>query len=168
MTLMERVILYELSRNLLHIAEIGSYLGASACCFGATSVRARNAVIICIDTWNNDAMSEGGRDTWLEFRQNTLELSNCIIPVRGYSTEVVGKVHEIAAKLDLLFIDGDHSYDGVKSDWDAYKSFLKSGSIVVFHDYGWAEGVKRVVHENVVPLVSSHDCLPNMWWGTVA
>jgi len=38
----------------------------------------------------------------------------------------------------------------------------------VFHDYGWADGVKRVVREDVLPLVSSHDQLPNMWWGTLA
>ena len=32
----ERVKLYNLSRNLNSVAEIGSYIGASACCFGAS------------------------------------------------------------------------------------------------------------------------------------
>ena len=113
-------------------------------------------------------MTEGNRDTWAEFKKNTASFSNHVIPVRGFSTAVFEQVRKITPSIDLLFIDGDHSYDGVKADWEAYKEFLKLGSIVVFHDYGWADGVKRVVYEDVMPLVSSHDQLPNMWWGTLA
>jgi predicted O-methyltransferase YrrM len=168
MTFDEKFILYKLSRDASVIAEIGSYIGASACCFGATASTIKNSQIIAIDTWNNDAMSEGYRDTWSEFQLNTSSFSDFVVPVRGFSAEVVEKVRELAPSLDLLFIDGDHSYQGVKTDWEAYKDFLKPGSIVVFHDYGWAEGVKRVVHEDVLPLVSSHNQLPNMWWGCLS
>jgi len=38
------------------------------------------------------------------------------------------------APLDLLFIDGDHTYDGVKQDFEMYSPFVKSGGIVAFHD----------------------------------
>jgi predicted O-methyltransferase YrrM len=38
------------------------------------------------------------------------------------------------APLDLLFIDGDHTYDGVKQDFEMYSRFAKSGGIVAFHD----------------------------------
>lgn len=168
MTFNERVVLYKLSNSLVRIAEIGSYIGASACCFGAGVNANKLKQIICIDTWNNDAMSEGNRDTWDEFKKNTTGFSQHVIPLRGLSTDVVEQVRKIAPYLDLLFIDGDHSYEGVKADWEAYKDFLKPSSLVVFHDYGWAEGVKRVVHEDVMPLVSSYDHLPNMWWGTLA
>jgi len=37
-------------------------------------------------------------------------------------------------KLDLLFIDGDHTYEGVKKDWTMYSPFMKEGGFVVFHD----------------------------------
>lgn len=168
LTLKERVCLYNLGRDVCVIAEIGSYIGASACCFGASANRKSIEKIICIDTWNNDAMTEGNRDTWSEFKTNTSSFSDYVIPVRGFSTEVVAEVRKISPKLDLLFIDGDHSYEGVKADWEAYKKFLRPGSIVIFHDYEWAEGVKRVVHENVIPLVASYDQLPNMWWCTLA
>lgn len=168
MTLNERLVLYKLSTDTPVIAEIGSYIGASACCFGAAASADKNTQIVCIDTWNNDAMSEGNRDTWAEFKKNTSSFSKLVVPVRGFSTDVVEQVRKIVPSLDLLFIDGDHSYEGVKADWEAYKDFLRPGSIVVFHDYGWAEGVKRVVREDVLPLVSSHDQLPNMWWGTLA
>ena len=71
-------------------------------------------------------------------------------------------------RVDLLFIDGDHSYDGVKADWEVYREFLGHGSTVVFHDYGWAEGVRRVVQEDVLPVVGTCSQLPNMWWGTIS
>jgi len=36
--------------------------------------------------------------------------------------------------LDFLFIDGDHTYEGVKQDFEEYKEFVKSGGWVAFHD----------------------------------
>jgi predicted O-methyltransferase YrrM len=39
-----------------------------------------------------------------------------------------------AAKLDLLFIDADHTYGGVKQDFEMYSGLVKSGGIVLFHD----------------------------------
>jgi predicted O-methyltransferase YrrM len=37
-------------------------------------------------------------------------------------------------KLDLLFIDADHSYAGVKQDFMNYRQFVRDGGIVAFHD----------------------------------
>ena len=113
-------------------------------------------------------MTEGSRDTWQEFMVNTANCREYIVPIRGLSTDVVENVASHTTSLDLLFIDGDHSYEGVKADWDAYNRFLKPGTLVVFHDWGWAEGVKRVIREDVESMVSSSDSLPNMWWGRVA
>lgn len=47
-----------------------------------------------------------------------------------------GEVAEIldGAKLDFLFIDGDHSYPGVKLDWDDYRAFVRPGGYIAFHD----------------------------------
>ena len=36
--------------------------------------------------------------------------------------------------IDLLFIDGDHTYEGVKKDWEMYSQLVRSGGLVVFHD----------------------------------
>jgi hypothetical protein len=36
--------------------------------------------------------------------------------------------------LDFLFIDGDHSYEGVKKDFNMYGPLVKDGGIIAFHD----------------------------------
>ena len=167
----EIVLLYRLAKGKQKILEIGSYIGASACCFGAASQEldvVDSGKIFCVDTWNNDAMTEGHRNTWAEFLRNVGPYLDKIVPVQGWSVDVVDKVMIHTDKLDLLFIDGDHSYEGVKADWDAYRKLLHDGSIVVFHDIGWAEGVKRVVEEDVEPIAKSSGRLPNMWWGILA
>jgi predicted O-methyltransferase YrrM len=166
MTFAERVALYRLAAGAQAILEIGSYLGASACCFGAALKNQGRGRILCVDTWANDAMTEGKRDTMTQFAENTAAYHAYISPVRGYSTEVVERVREQVDHLDVLFIDGDHSYEGVKADWDAYKGFLRQGSIVIFHDVGWAEGVQRVIEQDVVPATEKAGHLPNMWWAT--
>jgi predicted O-methyltransferase YrrM len=38
------------------------------------------------------------------------------------------------AQLDVLFIDGDHTYKGVKQDFELYSSLVRKGGLVVFHD----------------------------------
>jgi predicted O-methyltransferase YrrM len=55
-----------------------------------------------------------------------------------------GKVHLLVAdsrtaepppgELALLFIDGDHSYDGAKADFDRWSAFVRSGGHVLLHD----------------------------------
>ena len=37
-------------------------------------------------------------------------------------------------KLDFLFIDGDHSEHGVKTDYKMYKSLVNKGGYIAFHD----------------------------------
>jgi predicted O-methyltransferase YrrM len=37
-------------------------------------------------------------------------------------------------KIDFLFIDGDHTYDGVKTDFEMYAGLVRQGGLVVLHD----------------------------------
>jgi predicted O-methyltransferase YrrM len=165
LTMRERVTLYRLAQGRDTAIEIGSYLGASACCIGLAMKESGRGTLICIDTWANDAMSEGRRDTFAEFVRNTQQYRQHLIHVRGKSEDVIEQVGAILRTVNLLFIDGDHSYQGVKADWEAYRRFLERGSVVVFHDWGWADGVRRVINEDVKPCVDSFGYLPNMWWG---
>jgi cephalosporin hydroxylase len=48
--------------------------------------------------------------------------------------ETRDKVKEFCPEYDLIFIDGDHRYEGVKRDFELYKNLLSPRGFVVFHD----------------------------------
>lgn len=126
------------------ILEIGSHLGASALYLGVAAAK-RQGRLYCVDTWKNDAMSEGSKDTWRKFQSNTATLSEYITPIRGRSTEFDYSLVE--APLDLVFIDGDHSYDGVKGDFEYLESLFAERPVIAFHDTTGREGVARFLGE---------------------
>jgi cephalosporin hydroxylase len=47
-------------------------------------------------------------------------------------------------KVDFLFIDGDHTYDGVKMDWMMYSPLVRAGGIIAFHDVAGDYGDTQV------------------------
>ena len=42
-------------------------------------------------------------------------------------------------KLDFLFIDGDHRYEAIKSDYEMYSPLVREGGVIGFHDIGERE-----------------------------
>jgi cephalosporin hydroxylase len=58
--------------------------------------------------------------------------------IRGdsHASETHARVERLLAgeKLDYLFIDGDHTYEGVKLDFEMYSPFVRSGGMIAFHD----------------------------------
>lgn len=47
--------------------------------------------------------------------------------------EIVKKILN-GRKVDFLFIDGDHTYEGVRVDFEMYSPLVKRGGIIAFHD----------------------------------
>jgi predicted O-methyltransferase YrrM len=43
-------------------------------------------------------------------------------------------IKDFCPKYDLIFIDGDHTYEGVKKDFEMYKSLLSERGYIAFHD----------------------------------
>ena len=43
-------------------------------------------------------------------------------------------IKEICPQFDFIFIDGDHSYEGVKRDFNLYKKLLSPRGYIAFHD----------------------------------
>lgn len=167
LTKKERLLLYKLALSLTNktncVVEIGSYLGASSL-FLASAIKELGGQVYCIDTWSNEGMSEGQRDTFDEFLKNTEPLEDFISPIRGYSVDVVKTFNK---EVDLIFIDGDHSYEAVKADVESWLPKVKDGGIVVFHDIGWAEGVKRVVSEYIKPIQIEEHIVNNTYWARI-
>lgn len=51
---------------------------------------------------------------------------------------------------DFIFIDGDHTYEGVRQDYEQYRKLLAPGGVIGFHD--------------IVPNVTDPDCqVPRFW-----
>lgn len=122
--------------------EIGSFKGKSSSFLAAGLPSC--ARLACIDTWRNDAMPyDAPSDTWAEFLENTKLYQNSIEAHRGTSLEIASSWSN---SIDLLFIDGDHSYDGCSTDIKAWVRFVRRGGWVAFHDSS-EEGVTRAIAE---------------------
>jgi predicted O-methyltransferase YrrM len=52
--------------------------------------------------------------------------------------------------IDFLFIDGDHSYEGVKTDFEIYAPYVRRGGLIAFHD--------------ILPNVGHPDCRVHDFW----
>lgn len=76
----------------------------------------------------------------------------------SYDDNTVNKFKQILGdrQLDLLFIDGDHNYEGVKQDFLKYRHFVREGGIIIFHDivqdYFTRHGVKTNRWVGGVPI----------------
>lgn len=133
--------------------ELGTWFGASAIAV-ARSVRRWGGTVTCIDTWagelNDDGGSVGGK--------SPLMLMSCARAMveAGVSASVrlVPAMTSEAAKywtepIDFLYIDADHSYEGVLADLQAWVPHVKKGGVVAGDDYNHPRypGVKRAWHD---------------------
>jgi len=59
-----------------------------------------------------------------------------LIRADSHSLETKKRVLQIldGEQLDYLFLDGDHTYSGVQSDFRMYAPLVRSGGIIAFHD----------------------------------
>jgi len=88
-----------------------------------------------------------------------------LIRADSHAPETLARVQRLLAgdKLDYLFIDGDHTYDGVKRDFEMYSPLVRSGGMIAFHDIAvhtkdnscevdhfWNEIKKRFHHREFV------------------
>ena len=144
----QRLALYEIARDSVKnkcFVEIGSYLGATAVVLAAAMSRQTDGVVYCIDTWENDAMSEGAWSTYEVFMMNIQPWTSIIKPIKGLSSQVGLPVGD--GEVDLVFIDGDHAYQAVKLDVERYAKFVRPGGFLVFHDQAFYPSVTKVVGE---------------------
>ena len=42
--------------------------------------------------------------------------------------------YDVPNELDFIFIDGDHSLEGIKKDWELFSIKVKKGGIIALHD----------------------------------
>jgi predicted O-methyltransferase YrrM len=109
------------SKPAAQIVEIGRFRGGSTFLFAVAS--------------DNDSMV-----TSIDFAPQNDELFQIALKKSGLAHKVhllVGDSCDSEAKVDfydLIFVDGDHSYEGVIKDYEHWKKAVKPGGYLVFHN----------------------------------
>jgi len=128
------------------IVELGSCFGLSSMIIACALRNKPQAEIYCVDAWEGDGSSVFGKTR--EFIQKQADEGNAffemfkdnmvnagvfqqLTPIRGYTTEVV---KSWTKKADLVFVDADHSYEGVRADVRDWMNFIKVGGSILMHD----------------------------------
>jgi len=140
------------------IVEIGSFKGTSTVHLGAAA-KLVGARVYAIDPFRQN---KGGEDLryprYFEEFMATIQkcgVEDVVTPIADYSQRVSHLFKD--GSIDLLFIDGDHSAEGVKRDYDLYAPKVKPGGTILFHDatYGpVATFLKTLAAEPVTELIA--------------
>jgi predicted O-methyltransferase YrrM len=118
------------------IVEVGTWLGGSAMAFAATG-----ANVYCVDTWDARTSGmgklydrEGGKDSVLlqlcRRAKEHLFRNLFLLPLPSSEAAEV-----FPLKADLIFLDAEHSYDAVAKDIQIWWPHLRTGGILVGHDF---------------------------------
>ena len=117
------------------IIEIG--LGRGGTFFLFSRVASEDATLINIDLPGGKL--GGGFPNWIvplykAFRLPKQKLH--LIRADSHNQKTLEKLKAIlnGRKIDFLFIDGDHTYRGVKKDFEMYSPLVKESGIIAFHD----------------------------------
>ena len=152
-------LLFSIQRSSLYV-ELGVDLGAS---FLAACEAARRFGIdtVCkgVDTWRGDAhagpLDEGERVYHALARFLCAEYPRCSLMKTTFDEAAA---HFEAGTIDLLHIDGFHTYDAVKHDFLTWEPKLSNRSVVLIHDTQVRQsdfGVWRLLRRRSSPQGSS-------------
>ena len=133
------------------IVEVGSYRGKS-CVLLTLGSTDSGGKVTAIDPHLRQV------DDRAEYADDDAETLRAAIARHGVGDRVDHKVMTSAEaraewpadkSIDMLWIDGDHSYEGAKHDFEAWKDLVAPGGVIAGHDYKTKPGVKRAWDETV-------------------
>jgi predicted O-methyltransferase YrrM len=152
-------ILYDLATQyydndqMLQYVEIGAYAGGSACLM----LQRPNTNVISIDIGYPI-----NRGVVLSNTSKYNVHGNSYDYVQEDSHDPLTKesLRSILSKgIDILFIDGDHSYIGVHEDFNMYESMVNTGGFIIFDDYNdrmYSPEVKKAVEDLLLQVDSRY------------
>jgi predicted O-methyltransferase YrrM len=118
-------------RSPKYVLEIGTWDGGTLFLFA--QIAAPDATVISVDL-----PEELARWRIPFFKSFAKSPAQNVVVLRSdsHKMETVEKIRKIIGphKLDFLFIDGDHTYEGVKKDFEMYSSLVGTGGLIAFHD----------------------------------
>lgn len=115
--------------------EIGTAAGGTL--FLTSCLAADGALIVSIDLPHG--MYGGGYPEWkIPLYENFARRGQQIGLIRGdsHTDETFAKLQFFlkGRTIDYLFIDGDHTYEGVKTDFYRYGALMSADGLIAFHD----------------------------------
>jgi predicted O-methyltransferase YrrM len=118
----------------------------------ADGENARNMVMVALRNFSPEEVEYygfdffgGDDDSGMEQVRQKLKETGCKFRLfRGDSVETLRREVKTLPKMDLIFIDGGHSYATVKSDWENSRALMHDETAVFFHNYDFS-GPRRVV-----------------------
>jgi hypothetical protein len=138
--------LYYQATKMANICEIGCWKGRST----HALLSGCQGMITAIDTFEGSPgeletthKEAKEKDIAAEFMINCGKFEN-LWPKRGTSIEISKKLE--GKTFDMVFIDGDHAYEAVKADIEAWGP--KTKKLLCGHDYNWPE-VAQAVHDTL-------------------
>jgi len=127
--------------------------------------------MLLVDPYHLRAGNEAGEAGDLGYNSQDLDLATkATAPYRARDTHAVQGSVETATwialdSLDLVFVDGDHSYNGAHTDIVAWWPKVRPGGILAGHDYTltWP-GVMRAVNELAIENKLRVGFTPEVWF----
>lgn len=134
----ESVLLYCLAKNVNDgcIVEIGSYRGRSSVFLGRGSIDGKNVPVYAIDPHKSFIGVLGGvfgpQDRTAFYRAMLENSCSEIVSLINLSSE--NFFLSWNEPISLLWIDGDHSYEGVNRDFKCWVPHLQTKAMIAFDD----------------------------------
>lgn len=109
------------------VVDLGVDYGYSTFCFALPQI----GKIYGMDSFEGDPMA-GHKNTYdyVKEKRKELGLKNVIF-VKGFFGLIARKWNK---PIDILHIDGYHTYQAVKNDYDTWSKFVKDDGVILFHD----------------------------------
>lgn len=126
-----------------HLIEIGTFFGGTLYHWLKENDNLKSVICVDLPIGKDDGRYDqmiDSRKKWDDWVMESTVTPHNFYDIKGDSTSinVYNRVHHVSLnhhdKADFLFIDGDHSYEGVKSDYENYQDLVRPGGLVVFHD----------------------------------
>ncbi len=133
------------------IVEVGAFKGKSTCYLAAGAKAGGGALVYSIDLWERSPWPEYSdpevRKAWDE-NIGHLGLIGQAIAV---PTDTAEAASQIIGDIGLLFIDSDHSYEGVCRDIEVWAGKVALDGVMVFHDAASSQwGVAKAIREKLL------------------